>query len=323
MKQVDDVQGKAIVERETGLDVLHVHGDDLEDPGSSHDDQEAAEDLGVGDRGVVATALLHRLRLRPVGHEVDRGDHEADNVDHPGDDDGQVEVEEGWRLVERAFILLVLLPNETTVDAHVRQNLVLAAHCVHGQRDQGDQKRDSLTKKNLEKDSSCLLVAHGAAVPEALGERVGDVESHGGHPAEEGDPSVLDDVAQRLAQGCVQVELVLAHVQAVVDPGEEEGEEDVEEEPNCEFSKQFRPVLLKEAIYNKGDKEEEGGDVNKNRVERLRLLVVLQFFIRQFRSTHREHRSYAVTNVLTAVFIDRISEMDAEFSLAVICCEVF
>ena len=323
MKQVDDVQGKAIVERETGLHVLHIHGDDLEDPGSAHDDQEAAEDLGVGDRGVVASALLHRLRLRPVGHEVDRGDDEADDVDHPGDDDGQVEVEEGWRLVERAFILLVLLPNETTVDSHVRQNLVLAAHRVHCQGDQSDQKWDSLTKKNLEKDSSRLLVTHGAAVPKALGEGVGDVESHGRHPAEEGDPSVLDDVAQRLAQRRVQVELVLPHVQAVVDPGEEEGEEDVEEEPNCEFSKQFRPVLLKEAIYNEGDKEEEGGDVNKNRVERLRLLVVFQFFIRQFRSTHREHWSYAVTNVLTAVFIDRISKVDAEVSMAVICCEVF
>ena len=80
--------------------MLQVGRYQLEDPGSAHDDEQAAKDLGVGHRSVVGLALLHRLGLGPVGHQVDGGDNEADNVDQPGNHDRQIEVEENWGFEE-------------------------------------------------------------------------------------------------------------------------------------------------------------------------------------------------------------------------------
>ena len=179
-----------------------------------------------------------------------------------------------------------------------------------------------MAKKNVKENSFCLLVAHGVAVPEALGESVGDVEGHGGHPAEEGNPSVLDNVAKGLAEGGSQVELVLPNIQGVVDPGGEEGEEDVEKETDGELSEQFGTVLLKEAIYNEGDKEEEGGDEDEDRVELLCLLSRLQLFFRQLESADTENRPKRVFLGLVHQLVTGIGEVDAEFSPAVVLGEV-
>jgi len=221
--------------------MFQVGRDELEDPGSTHDDQKAPEDLGVGQRSVVGPALLHCLGLGPVRHQVDSSDDEANNVDHPDNHNWQVEVEEGWGLEEGTWLFFEFLANKTCVDAHVGKDMfVTVALCVHHYGDQSNKKGDTLTKKDMKYNSFCLLVAHGVAVPETLGKGVGDVEGHSGHPAEEGDPGVLDDVAKGRAQRFpIQIVPIHPDVQAVMDPRSEESKEDVEKETDGELSKKF------------------------------------------------------------------------------------
>ena len=156
---------------------------------------------------------------------------------------------------------------------------VTVALGVHHQGDQSDKKRETLTKQDMKDDSFCLLVAHGVAVPETLGEGVGDVKGHGGHPAEEGDEGVLDDVAKGYAQRLPQIAPVYQGIQAVMDPSSKESKEDVKKETDGELSKQFRPIVLQHTVDNKGDQEEEGGDEDENRIKLLRLLSVFQLFL--------------------------------------------
>merc|ERR1719234_813078 len=112
-------------------DVLQIGRDDLKKPGSTHDNEKAAQDLGMGHRSVVGLALFHLLGLGPVRHQVDGSDDEADNVDHPGNHDGQVEVEEDWGLEERTRLFFELLANKTAVDSHVGKNLIVTSLGVH------------------------------------------------------------------------------------------------------------------------------------------------------------------------------------------------
>ena len=82
------------------------------------------------------------------------------------------------------------------------------------------------------------------AVAEALTEGVGDVDGHGRHPEEEGNPCVLDDEAKCFTEGnrpswVMEVIRINSGVKSIADSGKKEGQEDVEEEANSELSKQF------------------------------------------------------------------------------------
>ena len=80
---------------------------------------------------------------------------------------------------------------------------------------------------------------------------------------------------------------------------------------------------MQHAVDDKGDKEEEGGDENEDRVKLLRLLLVLQLLFCQFGLTDTENWSDGVFTGLVVEFGGRIGEVDTELPLTVVVCVVF
>ena len=71
----------------------------------------------------------------------------------------------------------------------------------------------------------------------------GDEDAHGGHPEEQGDQCVLDQVAKGGAASCLQPLLVFLQVQTVMNSSEKITEENIDEKANSNLSKEICPEL--------------------------------------------------------------------------------
>ena len=80
---------------------------------------------------------------------------------------------------------------------------------------------------------------------------------------------------------------------------------------------------MQQTVDDKGDKEEEGGDEDEDRVKLLSLLSVVQLLFCQFRSTDTENRSYGVFTGQVGEFVAGIGEVNTKLPNAVVGCVVF
>ena len=143
-----------------------------------------------------------------MGEEGEAGEEEADNVEEEDEGDHEVEIQKLGAVLEWRVLSVIRTGSQPAGElADLRHDVCfwIKILVVHDQCHHRDEKRKALGVDDVDKQQPGGAV--GLVLLEGVEHGAGDVDAHGGHPEEEGDHGVLDQIAQ--ADAAAELEIVV------------------------------------------------------------------------------------------------------------------